>query len=418
LKRTVYRILLLAGALVYLGTLCVNLVGAWALHLPTLENLRRGLRWNPGNPLLWTGYARDWLYASGGSESQKAADAFLKAAAINPNDPENWDGLATAYMQMLESEKAEAAMRARLVATPYSPEGAWRLGNFLLVQGRLKEAFPYLRAAAASAPNLRLPLFDLAWKLLADPEAILRDLVPPGPDSRQEYLRFLLKREKLSEASEVWEEVRTGQSKEALNAGYAYVDALAAARMGREAAKVWDELLSDSGRASAKPAGELMTNGDFEASLPNAGLDWQLRPGPGYRIAPDDLVAQNGSRSLLVTFDGTANPNFGSVYETVPVDPNKNYRFSGYIKTDNITTDNGLRFSVSGWGAGPGESFDLSTANMVGTNPWTLQQLDFRTGPTTHIVLVVLRRPVSSKLNNLIQGKVWIDNLSLRTHSP
>ena len=45
----------------------------------------------------------------------------------------------------------------------------WRYGNFLIVQGRLQEAFPYLRSAATGSQKLHYPLYDLAWKVVADP---------------------------------------------------------------------------------------------------------------------------------------------------------------------------------------------------------------------------------------------------------
>ena len=49
---------------------------------------------------------------------------------------------------------------------------------------------------------------------------------------------------------------------------------------------------------------------------------------------------------------------------------------------------------------------------------WVREQLDFQTGPRTSVVVIQLRRSPSRKLNNLIQGKIWIDNLSLRLRQP
>ena len=414
MRRTLFRIFLLAGALAYMAVLSANVMGAWYLDQPNVEKLSRGLRWNPGNPLLWTQYGSYRLYASGGSESKQAEDAFLRAAAMNPLDPANWNGLATAYLQMRESRKAEAALRALLVAVPLLPQSAWRLGNFLLVADQPKEAFPYLRAAAATEVGLRWPLFDLAWKILDDPEDILRGLIPDDPEAREEYLRFLMYRRKLTEADAVWREVRSNHGKDALKLGSAYVDALVASGMGAEAAKVWEALLADTGRAGAKPAGELLTNGDFEAGLPNVGLDWRLVPGAGYEIGLDDSVFQAGAHSLRVTFDGTANVDFAAVQQMVPVEPNQEYRFQAYLKTENITTDNGVLFGVVTAGGAPGDSAVFKSENRVGTNPWRLEQLDFRTGPKTRFVQVVLRRYGSSKFNNLIQGKVWMDSVTLR----
>jgi hypothetical protein len=61
----------------------------------------------------------------------------------------------------------------------------------------------------------------------------------------------------------------------------------------------------------------------------------------------------------------------------------------------------------------PGEAFTLITKDLVGTTPWAQETLDFHTGPQTRVLWLGLRRDQSQKLNNLIQGKAWIDNLSL-----
>ena len=118
-----------------------------------------------------------------------------------------------------------------------------------------------------------------------------------------------------------------------------------------------------------------MTNGDFEAELPNAGLDWRLASGAGYKVSLDNFVLQHGSRSLRVTFDGSSNPNFAGVWQLVPVEPNSAYRFRGYIKTENVTSNSGLRFLVATVAGPAEETFVRYTENRIGTEPWTLEQL-------------------------------------------
>jgi hypothetical protein len=188
--------------------------------------------------------------------------------------------------------------------------------------------------------------------------------------------------------------------------------------MGAEAGRVWNEILTLAGRASLKPPGELLTNRDFEAEIPNTGLGWRLDKGAGYQVALDAFIFQNGTRSLRVSFDGTTNADFAAVWQAVPVEPNRRYRFEGHLRTDSITTDNGLFFAVSSLGAPASEAFSHSTANRVETLGWVREQLEFQTGPRTSVVLLQLRRLPSAKLNNRIQGKVWIDNLSLREGRP
>ena len=415
MRRAFFRIVLLAGSLAYLAATSVHVAGQWLLDHPSKENLERGIRWDSRNPSLWARYARQWLFLPDISESQRAVDAYLRAATLNPLDSGNWNGLANAYLQMGDKKNAETALRTELTAVPHSPDASWRLANFLLQEGRSPEAFPYLRAAATYERSFRFPVFDLGWKLLADPEVILRELVPSGVEARTDYLQFLLARRKLAEAYPVWKEIQTEKTVVVLGLGNAYVEALAAAGMGMEASRVWNELLDITGRTKTMPPGELLTNGDFEANLTNAGLDWRLTKGPGYKIELDEFVFQNGTRSLRVTFDGTSNPDFSGAWQVVPVEPNRDYRFQGYLKTDSITTDNGLYFGIASHGAPPEERFFHSTENRVETAVWNREQLDFRTGPNTRVVLISLRRSQSRKLNNLIQGKAWIDNLSLKT---
>ena len=413
LQRAVYSAVLVSACLFYVGTLALQVVGEWLRTHPSTENLSRGTRLIPANGALWAEYARHLLILSQGLQSPEAVTAYRRAAVLNPFDLYNWDGLATAYEQMAESEKAEAALRSSLVAIPNSPHLAWRFANFLVQQGRGEEALPYLRTAAAYHWDFRAPAFDLSWKLLADPERILRDVVPSETAIQADYLLFLIRTRRLAEAYPVWSRIRKVRTPSFISVGHSYVESLATAGMGQEAARVWNEILQDTDRSGAKPPGESLTNGDIEYSLFGAGLGWRLIKSAGYQISLDELEVHHGNHSLRVIFDGSANLDFAGVQQWVPVSPNRRYRFSGYLKTENISTDSGLRFSISSVATPPQERFVHWTENRLGTMPWTQEQLDFATGPNTHVILISLRRLPSRKLNHMLQGKVWMDSVSL-----
>jgi hypothetical protein len=163
--------------------------------------------------------------------------------------------------------------------------------------------------------------------------------------------------------------------------------------------------------------GGLIKNGGFEKALRNGGLDWRLGDVPGSQIGLDEFVFKSGTRSLRVEFDGTTNVAFFHVQQWVPVEPNRRYRFQASLKTENISTDQGLFLSILPQGP-PGGSGVLSTKGLVGTMAWTQERLDFGTGPGTSVVLIQLRREPSAKLNNLLQGKVWIDDVFLEPLGP
>ncbi len=93
------------------------------------------------------------------------------------------------------------------------------------------------------------------------------------------------------------------------------------------------------------------------------------------------------------------------------VSPDTRYRFQGFIRTDQISTESGMRFEI----LDPKDlqRLDMLTPNETGTLPWTLEQLDFTTGPRTYIILIRLARRPSERLDNKLRGTVWIDDLSL-----
>ncbi len=410
----ILRVLCVAAAAAYAAAAAFQFYGDWLLSRPSHENLSRGVRWHSGNSQFWTAYGRYWLFAPDGTQPDKAVEAYRRAIGLNPFNPASWDGLATAYLQLADQPKAEAALRGAVAVLPHSPRAGWRLANFLLLQGRHREALPALRVAAAADRNLRAVVFDLGWKILGDPADVLRQLVPVEPEARADYLTFLMGRGKLVEAYDVWREIHGWVAATGSRLGYNYTEALAWAGRGQEAARVWEQLQADLGLSVPKPEGELICNGDFETEIQNAGLDWHLDSGAGWKISLDNFVLQNASRSLRVAFEGTANPDFAAVWQLVPVEPNQQHLFRGYLKTDSITTDQGVFFEVRATGVPAQESFILSTPVRTGTNPWTEERLAFRTGPNTRVVALYLRRRVSSKFNNKIQGKVWIDNLSIQ----
>jgi hypothetical protein len=57
--------------------------------------------------------------------------------------------------------------------------------------------------------------------------------------------------------------------------------------------------------------------------------------------------------------------------------------------------------------------FFVSTENLAGTSGWSKQSAQFTTKPDTHLLVIRVARPVSSKFDNQIAGIVWISGVSL-----
>ena len=341
-----------------------------------------------------------------------AAANYRLVLSKNPMDAAAWDGLAKVESKLGDENAHSAVLRGWIQAIPHSPRASWALANLLVRQGKTQESLPYFRRAAADEASLREPVFELSGKLLDDPQQILTELVPDDAASLQQYFFFLIDRKNLlAEAEPVWRKVLQRQGEMAIPVGIQYVERLAAAGLGTEAERVWTEISPES-NASQLENRERIQNGDFEKSLRNGGLEWQLTPAAGYKFSLDDFQAHSGSRSLRLSFDGTTNPEFSALRQWVIVEPDTDYDFTAAIKTQNLTTNNGIFFSLLDFRSAAGTT--NQTSPQSGSVPWTEERLQIHTGPQTRVLLLSVRRQLSTKLDNLLRGEVWIDAISLR----
>jgi hypothetical protein len=87
------------------------------------------------------------------------------------------------------------------------------------------------------------------------------------------------------------------------------------------------------------------------------------------------------------------------------------YRFVAYVRTDHLTTDQGLSFHV--FDPASGRRLDVRTEQVNGTNDWTKLEQSFCVGRQTKLIEVQVVRLASWKFDNKISGTAWIDSVSL-----
>jgi hypothetical protein len=156
----------------------------------------------------------------------------------------------------------------------------------------------------------------------------------------------------------------------------------------------------------------LMWNGNFGRDLVNGGLGWRWAPPPiGVSMSFDPAPPSLGIRSLRLDFNGGANLDLGQPLQYVPVEPSRKYHFHAYLRTESITTESGMRFSI--YAPHQTGAVNVSTDNLTGTNPWTAADAYFTTGPDTHFLVVRLYRSASRLFDNRLSGTVWIADISL-----
>jgi hypothetical protein len=131
----------------------------------------------------------------------------------------------------------------------------------------------------------------------------------------------------------------------------------------------------------------------------------------GAAIDFDAAPPSHGVRSLLMQFGGGINLDIIVPMQYVPVEPGLKYHFHAYMKTQGITTESGMRFSIQD--PNHNNAVSLLTENLTGSHEWTAVDADVTTSGQTHFLLVQLFRQPSRLFENKLSGTVWIADTSL-----
>jgi hypothetical protein len=134
-------------------------------------------------------------------------------------------------------------------------------------------------------------------------------------------------------------------------------------------------------------------------------------PTPGVQIRIDSREKRSGSRSLQLMFDGKFNSHLVGPCHEVPVQPATSFRFSAWVRTQSLSTDQGIRFQLRPIGAQ--DSPIVVTSEVHGTRPWTRIELPWSSGSDVREMQVCIVRYPSREADNKIQGIAWVDDVAL-----
>jgi hypothetical protein len=255
--------------------------------------------------------------------------------------------------------------------------------------------------------------FELATRAAPDRKAILDQMLPQQAPILFDYLNFEAEKGDIAGAVQVWDRIIQEKLPFELRDAFPYLDALIQhVEVGR-LAETWSILAARFPAQIGPPitASNLVTNGGFERDVLNGGLGWRVVPAEGAVVSLESGDESEGTRALQIAFDGSRNLDYGHVLQYVLVQPNTRYRFSGRMRVQGITSDSGPRFQICD--AYDRNSVFVSTQNLVGSSAWIDQRAEFTTKADSHLLLLRIVRPVSSKFDNQISGTVWIDGVRL-----
>jgi alpha-N-arabinofuranosidase len=126
---------------------------------------------------------------------------------------------------------------------------------------------------------------------------------------------------------------------------------------------------------------------------------WTSDPRARYAVQFYDNVARDGNKSLFIQADRFANGRWSC---KVLLKPWSRYRFTGWIKTENIVAEKGkgAGFRMDGLSTEP--------TGFTGTNDWTMVKYEFDTGNDDCTVIACVLG-----IDGNAKGRVWFDDMNL-----
>jgi hypothetical protein len=411
----------IAAILSYLGI--QNTLAVHYSDQGTLEGYQRAVQLEPKNAKNWYLLGRYLRLEFEHPDPEGAVRALKTSLSLDPRSARTWLELASAYEDKGSLGAAREAFIRAKVAYPRSAEVSWQYGNFLLRVGETQTAVTEIYQAVQEDPTFGLPAFSTLQRFEPDIDTVLdRDL----PHIASVYLDILWDsyyNAPTNVSLKVWSllfELRKTMSQDEVPVGhfqatrqtlFGLVEKLILNGPLSEAQRVWNEVLTFLHIPRPNdPPGSLVWDGGFETDVSGGGFSWRMPLPAESMVRYDRNTKHTGERSLRVRFDGKRNVDFHDVCQFVLVSPEVDYDLSAWLRTDAITTNNGIFLRLN---TPFNNAMGASTAQVTGTIPWTRFNIEWKASRDVHIAQICLIRLPSQKLDNRISGSVWLDDVAL-----
>jgi len=347
------------------------------------------------------------ILGHGGEVANVPVPALLTALRREPNAPDRWCDLGDAMLHTGRLADAGYCFRTALQLAPDIPPVQMRAADYYY---RLHQAGRALEQRARILKNTYTYdalTFDWYAQKKIPVSMILAHGFPQSTHLAQSYLRYLMAGDSVTDAAEAWAWALSHHLADAPLARD-YTGFLLAHHLYETAAHSWADYLGP--RRDGYLQSNWLYNGDFEYPPSGSPFDWSIESTDDVEAALDSHTAHTGQFSLRIAFQGQENINFHHVSQTVFVTPGK-YRLEAYVRSDGITTDQGLAFHI--YDAESSSRLDIKTSQITGTTGWRKVEQTFVVPPTSHLLQIQLIREPSLRFDNAIKGTVWIDSITL-----
>jgi hypothetical protein len=266
----------------------------------------------------------------------------------------------------------------------------WAAANLYIRLNDLRAADFELRRTADLDVAYLTQVLDLVWRFYEDPDRIMATHVPNTKAADLTALSYFIGQKSEHGAAIAWSKLKTFETKPQERFGY--IDYLVSLGKPHDAWQVFSYPSASTG----------LFNPSFETEPMNGAFDWRFASTEHAEVRRDTTTAKDGLASFLVAFDGKENVDFSGVAHWLPVDKGRHYDLSFWMKTEAISTNEGMFIEVDG----------QTSEKQIGTTYW--QQFTIPFTATSDLATVRLRRVPSKKFDNLLKGKVWLDAFEVK----
>jgi tetratricopeptide (TPR) repeat protein len=376
-----------------------------------IEMARLGARWAPGNALAhWRlGSLQERNFSA--TNLAAAVDEYRVAVEVEPNDFRYWLELGRALEAAGDIQNGEKALRRAVQLAPSYSHPRWQYGNLLLRQGKVDEGFAELSRAAEADSNIQTPVFALVSQVFGDDQTrIARAL--PAASLRLEFALSLITAGKPDEALRV---LQTVSAADRLKQSATVDEVIKAFIAGHHYHAALSLLRDSQSNAAELPALEQFWNGGFEMPLTSNDeqpFHWLIDSHSQAQITIDNSRSHSGQHSLKFLFKSPTKLDKISLWQTVIVEPDTQYKIEFYARTEGLISASRPLLAVKDLGGG---TIATSSPPPSGTNDWQLVTLTFKTKPREEGILITFYRETCGQDAVCpIFGSVWYDDFNLQ----
>lgn len=341
-----------------------------------------------------------------------AAFEYRRALELDPREAFHWSDWARVCLQLGRNNEAERAFEVATRLDSFNSVIQGEYGDYLLSEGRTREAAEHHAQAIRLDPRLARGLYSVYWTTGESALSVARSLLGDNPTLIRQYFIDCLTWVDTETARLLWDEFQPTEGALDGRSHKAYFDFLKAHGEYAAAKDLWHQIAKKFYGVDWNEGKQAFWNGDFE--LPptfDGGLEWQILRNPpnGTRAILSPTKGREKDNCLWIHFEGRENVTFSHVRHLLFVEPGARYTLSYEASALDLTTDSQPYVRVTFPGK-PGVRF---SGDMVkGAGSWAMKQ-EFTVPDDCRMAEVAICRDPIRKLNSRIEGDAWYDNFVL-----